>query len=90
MLKQYEIKVQPIEKCNKSLDFNARSDTTICTQTNVENTLYVLDDGSALVSEVDDKLIGIASWHDGEVPMVYIKVRPYIPWIRSIAFPFFQ
>lgn len=87
MLKLYEIKVESIKKCNKSLGFNAKNGTIICTQTNVENTLNVLDNGSALVSNVDDKLIAIASWHDGEVPKVYIKVRPYISWIRSIAFP---
>lgn len=50
----------------------------------------MLDNGSALVSKVDDKLIGIASWHDGDKPKVYVQVGPYIPWIRSIAFPSFR
>ena len=88
MLKQYEVRVDSINKCKKSLDSIAENDAIICTNTNVENTINVLDNGSALVSKTDNKLIGIASWHDGETPKVYIKVGPYIPWIRSIAFPF--
>lgn len=87
MLKEYEVIAQPISKCKKPSDFNARNDSVICTRTNVVNTLNVLDNGSALVSKMDGKLIGMASWHDGETPRVYIKVGPYIPWIRSIAFP---
>lgn len=88
MLKQYEIIVEPMNKCNKALGSNAKNDTAICTCTNVANTLNVLDNGSALVSNTDGKLIGIASWHDGEAPKVYTKMGPYIKWIRSIVFPF--
>lgn len=88
LLKQYEIIVEPNNKCKKALHSNAKNDTIICTYTNVENTLNVLDNGSALISKTDSKLIGIASWHDGETPQVYIKIKPYIPWILSIAFPF--
>lgn len=51
-----------------------------------------------MVSDADNKLIGIASWHDEDISNVYInrkydvyvKVGPYIPWIRSIAFPDFD
>lgn len=89
MLKEYEIIVQPIIKCEEPFDSNVKNDSVICTCTNVVNTINVLDNGSALVSKADSKLIGIASWHDGEAPRVYTKIGPYIPWIRSIAFPFF-
>lgn len=90
MLKEYEVTVQPSVKCKKPFDFNVKDDRVICISTKIENTLYVLDSGSALVSKADGKLIGIASWHEGEAPMAYTKIRPYIPWIRSIAFPFYN
>lgn len=90
MLKYYEVEAKPIGKCIKSSHFYAWNNAIICTHTNVENTLYSLDNGSALVSNGDNKLIGIASWHDGDVPNVYTKIRPHIAWIRSIAFAFFE
>lgn len=87
MLKCYEVKAKSTDKCNKSFALHARNDAIICTYTNVANTVYPLDNGSALVSSDDNQLIGIASWPDGGIPNIYITVKPYIPWIRSTALP---
>lgn len=87
MLKHYKIKVDAIDNCNMSMRLEAK---IICTSANVENTFNTLDNGSALVSDVDKKLIGIASWCDGDIPKVYTKVGSFIPWIRSIAFSQFR
>lgn len=67
-----------------SLNETQPRDDIICTYETVEETFPGLDFGSALVSVDNSELIGIASWCDEDAPNVYVRVRPYLPWIKSI------
>lgn len=90
MLKCYRTKLVALDMCWKlsvsNLDEIEINDQIICTHTTVENTLAPFDSGSALVSAVDDKLIGIASWRDDDNPNAYVNIRTYVQWIRSVIF----
>lgn len=63
MVKYYKTKVVVLDICCKIsvsyCDAIEMNEQIICTHTNIGNTLMPFDSGSALVSAVDSKLIGI-------------------------------
>lgn len=90
MLKYYITKVVALDICCKPsvsyCDAIEIHEQIICTHASIENTLTPFDSGSALVSAVDNKLIGIASWKNDDIPNAYVKIRTFMPWIKSVIF----
>lgn len=59
-------------------------DSVICTYGPSDKTLFLLDDGSALISAENYELIGIASWYKHSLPKIYTRIHSMLPWIESI------
>ncbi|XP_055301180.1 mite allergen Der p 3-like [Sitodiplosis mosellana] len=88
ILKYHQTKVTGLDTCSINLShlYDVDIDTQfLCTNTTIEDTFPELDNGSALISAEKNELIGIASWYDEEFPNVYVRIRTYLPWIRSVV-----
>lgn len=60
-------------------------DTTICTQNDEGDWLTLGDFGSALISAVNQTIIGIATGLFLQLDLdVYLRVEPYIEWIEHV------
>lgn len=68
----------------EDLDAVKVNDNVICTYGPKENTLPLLDNGSALVSVDKNELIGVGFWNEEGYPNVYSRVRSHLTWINSV------
>lgn len=84
MLKYHQTKVAGLDTCSKYVPHLDDIEQILCTHTTIEDTFPQLDSGSALISVEKNELTGIASWHDEDFPNTYVRIRRYLPWIRSV------
>lgn len=75
------------ELCWKHLpyiDDSAAKEKILCTYATIEDTFPQLDCSSALISVGRGELIGIASWHNDEIPEVYVRIQTFLTWIKTV------
>lgn len=93
MLQYDYVHTSTIEQCRKDflkwpqkvfVGLNDLDEHFLCSEVSCVRGLCVGDEGSPLVN--NGTLIGIASWSlqcTGRFPNVYIKVFPYLDWIKE-------